>query len=184
MVIMKKIMFNDYCHFTEMVLSGEKTQTRRIISNKALFTFPIDGKDTIRVDMRKVPYKVCEIVAIAQRYEDIFMTVPNECRKNQFGWRNKMFVKADFMPHHIMIEAIRAERLQDISNEDCVKEGILENKYRNTWDRFYFEVGKVYNAITASTEKEAYKKLITRTCGNGIWERNPFVWVIDFHLAD
>lgn len=181
---MKKIMFNDYCHLTEMVLSGEKTQTRRIISNNALFTYPIDGKDAVRVDIRKAPYKVGEIVAIAQRYEDIFMTVPNECRKNQLGWRNKMFVKADSMPHNIKVDAIRAERLQDISDEDCVKEGVMVNEFMNTWDKFYFEVGKMYHAITAPTKKEAYQMLITRTCGYKIWKRNPFVWVIDFHLVN
>lgn len=181
---MQKIMFNDYCHLTEMVLSGEKTQTRRLISNSALFTFPIDGKDAVRVDLKKVPYKVGEIVAVAQRYEDIFMTVPNECRKNQLGWRNKMFVKADSMPHHIKVEAIRAERLQDISDEDCIKEGVMELEFMRSCGKYYFEVGEAYIAITAPTEKEAYKKLITRTCGNGTWERNPFVWVIDFHLVD
>ena len=40
------------------------------------------------------------------------------------GYTNKMFVKSDLMPHHIKITNIRMEQLQDISEEDCLKEGI------------------------------------------------------------
>lgn len=37
------------------------------------------------------------------------------------GWDNKMFVRAEHMPHRIRITDIRVERLQDISDEDCLR---------------------------------------------------------------
>lgn len=177
-------MFNDNCHLTGKVLNGNKTQTRRLISNNALYSYPTDGKDVVRVDMNKAPYKVGEIVAVAQRYDDVFKAIPEDLRYNHAGWKNKMFVKAELMPRHIKITDVRAEKLQDISDEDCMKEGIKTGEFLNTWDKFYFEVGEAYNPITAPTAKEAYRKLITYTCGNGTWERNPFVWVIDFEKLD
>ena len=42
------------------------------------------------------------------------------------GWSNTMFTKADLMPHHIRITDIKIERLQNISDEDCFKEGIFK----------------------------------------------------------
>ena len=38
-----------------------------------------------------------------------------------------MFVKADLMPRHIEFTDRKVERLQDISDEDCLKEGIYED---------------------------------------------------------
>ena len=72
-------------------------------------------------------YKVGEVVAVAQKYKDIALDVPVELAAElikQPGWNNKMFVRADLMPHHIRITNIRVERLRDISEEDCLKEGI------------------------------------------------------------
>lgn len=192
---MKKIMFNDYCHLTEAVLNGFKTQTRRLIGNSAMYSYPTDSKDVVRIDMSKAPYKVGEVVAIAQSYEDVYSyyeangKYPKSAELSRkylgyAGWKNKMFVSPCEMPHHIKITNIRAERLQDISAEDCAKEGIKTGEFMNTRDTFYFEAGETYNAITAPTAKEAYRKLIDKTCGKGTWAKNPFVWVIYFELVD
>lgn len=84
-------------------------------------------------------YAIDEVVAIAQSYSDIYKELeidPYEPSDNPFdwfdtpiyihpGWNNKMFVRADLMLHHIKITNIRYERLQDISDEDCLKEGIV-----------------------------------------------------------
>ena len=47
------------------------------------------------------------------------------CAKDDFAWENKMYVKADLMPHQICITNVRIERLQDISDENCLLEGIV-----------------------------------------------------------
>ena len=47
--------------------------------------------------------------------------------ENSYAERRKvgcLIVKSDLMPHHIKITNIRMEQLQDISEEDCLKEGI------------------------------------------------------------
>ena len=96
---MKKIMFNDLFGLTDAVLNVTKTVTRRICD--------------------KPPYKVGEVVAIAQRYEDIICGARFyyheivELQKHA-GYKNKMFVEVDLMPHHIEILDVRVELLQDI----------------------------------------------------------------------
>lgn len=35
-----------------------------------------------------------------------------------------MFVKAEYMPHQIRITGIHCERLQDISDTECLEEGV------------------------------------------------------------
>ena len=79
-------------------------------------------------------YSVGEIVAVSQRYKDAGVNfLPEEDEEfgcygfpavQTPGWTNKMFVRADLMPHHIQIVSVKSERMQDISDEDCMKEGI------------------------------------------------------------
>ena len=80
--------------------------------------------------------QVGDIVAIAQPYKDIIECMAEYSdiiinadgsinREFKAGWTNKMFVRGNLMPHHIRITDIKIERLQDISKEDCLKEGII-----------------------------------------------------------
>ena len=146
-------------------------------------------------------YKVGEIVAIAQSYETICKIyngavckgcplLPNETPSdygcnNSTGWNNKMFVKADLMPHQIQITNIRLERLQDISDEDCIAEGIMKGDFSNTWDKYYYNViGDCICHKTFKTPKEAFASLIDRVSGKGTWESNPYVFVYEFKAIE
>ena len=97
------------------------------------------------------------------------------------GWNNKMFVRADLMPHQIHITDVRVERLQDISDEDCIKEGIRKVVNEN---RIYVQyyVGKGDNACSFENPREAFAYLINKTCGKKTWEENPYVFVYDFEV--
>lgn len=191
---MKKIMFNDKYGLTEAVLSGRKTQTRRIVPRN-FFTCTHDILDNNTLvfedmygdwhDIRKSAYalKVGEVVAVAQSYNDFYN---DECDPRIFpdgvGWTNKMFVKADLMPHQIRITNVRVERLQDISDEDCLAEGIyiLDEDPMNPQAYIYTfpNSAEVYYHPC-----EAYAALIDRISGKGIWESNPYVFVYDFELV-
>lgn len=76
-------------------------------------------------------YKVGEIVAVAQSYADIGIEPFAFC---EAAWRNKMFVKAELMPYQIKITNVRIQRLQDISDEDCLREGIELNTRQYEYD--------------------------------------------------
>lgn len=194
---MQKIMFNDKYCLTDSVLAKRKTQTRRIITNKEMLEiikkfdspaslFLVYDRFVFNPDLRKrfinnrkvMRYQMNETVAIAQSYADItpqadwanYMT-----RKEEIGWNNKMFVCAEDMPHHIRITKIRIERLQEISDEDCIAEGIWKG------------VTYWYHGLANSpyrTAKEAYAALIDKISGKGTWKNNPYVFVYDFELSD
>ena len=78
-----------------------------------------------------------------------------------------MFVKADLMPHHIKITGIKVERLQDISDEDCLKEGIVrqevisdESPFLYAYDAFLNGDNKYFASCWFKTPKEAFAVLI------------------------
>lgn len=101
---------------------------------------------------------------------------------NTSGWTNKMFVKADLMPHHIEITGINIERLQDISDEDCLKEGIEEH-LKGVQYGFTSNIGYI-GQYPFSTPCEAFSALIDRISGKCTWKRNPFVFCYEFKLID
>ena len=204
---MKKIMFNDKYGLTQAVLEGRKTQTRRTFlkPGEENLLHGITSEYLISVKSR---YKVGETVAIAQKYEDLIKNdefyrlggkngMPLECIKYERGCHNKMFVRAELMPHHIRITKIRMERLQDMSDEDCLKEGICRSDIKNTlWGvapiRGEGESGTTYEHSVLGygpwhlfpSVKRAYASLIDLISGKGTWASNPYVFVYDFELIN
>lgn len=191
-------MFNDRYGLTDAVIEGRKTVTRRIISG---IDFPVnmvmgrvlpdkDGKiyavangENIIVKLR---YEVGEVVAVAQCYYNAFSSrcdIPVYGADRTPGWLNKMFVRADLMPHQIRITGIRCERLQDISDEDCMKEGINASNsheigYGIPWVYEFAGSKMVYY-----TPREAFASLIDKVSGRGTWDRNPWVVAYEFELV-
>lgn len=219
---MKKIMFSDKFGLTEAVLSGRKTQTRRIIKPqpevsermgmvwkgyaygitspagspfflKDVYENFLSGTDYPQ-DHR---YKVGEVVAVAQSYKSLF---EEDCRRakegkpmrnvtiknvsDHPGWTNKMFVRADQMFHHIRITNVRVERLQDISDEDCIAGGVC--KWTKDRELFKYDIADGFEMFEwsdmPSTPREAYAALIDKISGKGTWEANPYVFVYEFEL--
>ena len=139
-------------------------------------------------------YKMGEEIAIAQKYWDLRNcdafyealqkadpTFPLECIRDEAGCHNKMFVKAQWMPHRIRIKSIKAERLQNISDEDCLREGVIK------WTNCYIVTGIIEergkNNVCFDTPREAFAALIDRISGKGTWERNPWVYTYEFELV-
>lgn len=184
---MKKIMFNDRYGLTKAVLEGKKTQTRRVISNHVVEEYEQMFDPTL-VDASK--YEYGELVAVAQNLCDVYSEFDLVYRgkdtkelMKKFGgtpsFHNKMFVKASDMPHEIRIIEVRVERLQDISAEDCLKEGI---QYIDDIGMYYFERIDREEGFYFRSPREAYAALIDKVSGKGTWERNPYVFVYDFEL--
>lgn len=190
---MQKIMFNDKYGLTQAVLEGRKTQTRRIVyTQNGFVVFGGEDFQLKKLDngqalltlcnnrFKTSRYKIGEEVAIAQRYSDIADTLGQKLWQLPC-WRNKMFVKADFMPHRIRITNIRVERLQDISEEDCMAEGIWRDDNVGLEGTTYWYHGLANSSLR--TAKEAYAALIDKISGKGTWESNPWVFVYDFELV-
>ncbi|MEG0281202.1 MAG: hypothetical protein RR686_18285 [Morganella sp. (in: enterobacteria)] len=77
------------------------------------------------------------------------------------------------------IAAVRVERLQDISEEDAIAEGVVPGLYGNdgNWlDGFYIPGSNQ----PYQTAKAAYSELWRSIYGVDSWYKNPWVWVIEF----
>lgn len=215
---MKKMMFNDRFGLTNAVIEKRKTVTRRLIAcpRKAkgveVFGYYVcSNKDgviteiaTYDADERTIdggaimpPYKAGEIVAIAQSYKDCGEFDVYEAPKDTAGWKNKMFVKAELMPRKIRILDVRAEKMQAITDEDCLREGV--RLYEENSDKYFVRglnemklspcaisqrVGIVYEPVLFSSPREAYACLIDKISGKGTWNSNPFVWRIEFEYIN
>lgn len=190
-------MFNDKFLLTQDVLRGDKTQTRRIVKDGT----PLGNFEET---MKYAPYKVGEIVAVAQSYKIMYAEMIDDFAKHNYhllreesaenfkkhyentaGWDNKMFVKAELMPHKIKITNVRIERLQDITDEDCLHEGIayyIPASHQNAEGGFGFQSSKG-GLFLFDTARDAFAALIDKVSGKGTWESNPYVWVYGFELV-
>lgn len=147
-------MFSDKYCLTQAVLDGTKTMTRRLLKEGT----PLGNWEETQ---KKLPYKVGEVVAIAQSYHTLNKsgyTAPewlDHVCESSAGYENKMFVRADLMPHRIMITDVKIERLQELSDEDCTKEGVgaflkvicekASEKYEKKSDNIYWITGRGYD---------------------------------------
>ena len=147
-------------------------------------------------------YNVGDVAAIAQSYKDIYAEkianfakhnyhIPREDAAEKFrklhetcaGWENKMFVKAGLMSHHIRITDVKVERLQDISDEDILREGVWQ--FHDVKDLYYISKTIGYAPTVAFPKaREAFWYLIDKISGNGTWKRNPLVVVYEFEKVD
>lgn len=187
---MKKIMFNDRYGLTQAVIEGRKTMTRRLINLNStsdvqvrIFAgyVQIIGRSGNVCAEKKLPYKVGEIVAVAQSYNEVVREFTSLALVP--GSTNKMFVKAELMPHQINITGIKCERLYDISEADCLKEGVRVEFVRNDVPRYYYLDFKRQIKVWFDTPREAFASLIDKVSGLGAWQRNPWVVAYEFELV-
>lgn len=203
---MKKIMFNDRYSLTDAVLSGRKTVTRRLINKAKKYTDLKIYQPSVQMPYGLYGYNdndgwvfipevhyPGEIVAVAQSYRtlgyasDALDRSPKDSRHirgslgQSKGWNNKMFVRAETCKHQIKITDIRAERLHDITDDDCLREGIWKADNIGMAGESYWFKGCVNS--THKTPREAFAALIDKISGKGTWESNPFVWRIEFELV-
>lgn len=204
---MQKIMFNDRYGLTDAVIEGRKIMTRRLADPKQKYQgFKwwqpclelgfglyglIEDDDWELIEPR---YHLGEVVAVAQSYEQIGANPQHYISRPDIdgyqiismcpGWRNKIFVRADLMPHQIRITGIKCEQLQSISDDDCFREGIIESWYESTDTTTYgFVDEKKGTAVEFDTPRKAFAALIDKVSGRGTWDRNPWVVVYEFELV-
>lgn len=201
---MQKIMFNERYGLQSAVLEGRKTQTRREMFYSAesvccefnhqgrLECFTYDDEREYIIHTSR--YAEGEIVAIAQSYlsifneaddgdywADIYADYRNANVSDTKGWNNKMFVRADLMPHHIKITDIRCERLQEISDDDCLKEGIIEDL---EGVQYSFSAPLFCGNFPFDNPRGAFSALLNKLNGKEFWDTNPYVIVYEFELVD
>lgn len=147
-----------------------------------------------------LPYEIGDVVAIAQVYKTDEVLTFNAYNKDgspredgakrhkemlkSEGYRNKMYVKSYLMPHHIRITDLWFERLQSISDEDCMKEGVTKGDFKDFPQQMYFPYKGCKDTEVAWTPQHAFHLLIDRVSGKNTWDNNPWVVAYTFELVD
>jgi hypothetical protein len=171
------------------VVNGEITQMRQIVNPQPETCGEFRFGCPQRIDGTYIlpRYKIGETVYLKEPFVIDFGTkkiIYKYGNNSGFArmcpkWGNALFMPAKYARHFIKITGVRCERLQDITNSDCMKSGIFSHTShaRQYWkfpgsDSWYFY-----------SPKYAFAEFIDYTSGKGTWECNPFVWVYDFELV-
>lgn len=166
------------------ILEGRKTQTRRVIKQPGLdmvesvidyngyFTW-----DTFDYDLRPLcPYGhpgdrlwVRETFGISAHNGVVPFYKATEAIALVYKWKPSIHMPRWASRITLEIVNVRVERLQDISAEDCIAEGVLSTL-------------REHDAVIDLRDK--YRALWESINGPGSWEINPWAWVIEFKRID
>lgn len=204
----KPILFN-----TEMVraiLDGRKTCTRRICKDANEYTVPdmdfynadrrtyavhnfVDKEHTEQLSTAERTCPICtgDILYVRETWKK----APNgyfyyeDWQRNDIAdvtkWKPSIHMPKEAARIWLKVTDVRVERLQEITDNECIKEGIYPSNCRDCNDIFgcdvcpdegYDEVDKfveVWNSTIKKSDLNRYG-----------WDANPWVWVISFERCE
>jgi hypothetical protein len=96
----------------------------------------------------------------------------------RIGWRRRPSIHMPRWASRITLEVtgVRVERLQDISSNDAIAEGIEPCPRGGEW-RNYLDSAPNRDALTP---RVSFRSLWESINGPGSWEANPYVWAVSF----
>lgn len=155
----------------QAILAGNKTMTRRIIKKDLLIQ-----KDKYRVgDLLWVKETFCidEDASPLNTYPYFFkasISYPEE-----YKWKPSIFMPKDAARIWLEVIGVRVEELHKISEKDAIAEGVS-----SIYQPSNFGGSGFYRPDRAleQTAKSCFEHLWNSINGN--WDKNPFVWVIEF----
>lgn len=195
----RPILFNTA--MVRAILEGKKTQTRRLL--KQPFEVHPNGYITKpRGNERLVPYKPpCEIgdtLWVRETFADTwtpdgftgfvykadgepakFPYWGNSRQSKDEVWRPSIHIPRKAARIFLKVTNVKVERLQDITEEDAIAEGVTEEQAYNCngWSpSFYDPDGGGYPDYIA-----AFSYIWDLIYKN--WDANPWVWVIEFETS-
>lgn len=176
------------------ILDGRKTQARRIVKQKHLPFLEnilgnfLDGK----WNQRPLPYgKTGDRLWVRETFKQHGMAISY---KADGTWITDFQHASSINPHEnitwkpsihmprsasrilLEITGVRVERLQDISEEDAIAEGVTPQMLFN----FGYSAEDHIETFNAVQSRKTYRLLWESINGTGSWDFNPLVWVVEF----
>lgn len=192
---MKPILFST--DMVRAILEDRKSQTRRIIKPQPkIIKRPISGEYFFYNGV-KAKYNVGDILWVRETFREIeqdFGTPRFEYRASEKinltdKWKPSIFMPFSACRIFLKIIDIRVERLQNINNSDALEEGIeWKIKYPDEYpDTKYYRDYMFKDRFAAGISFKAnhsFKSLWEKINGRESWQKNPFVWVIEFEKTE
>lgn len=188
---MRTIIFNNVFNETNNVLNGTKTQMRDpACSGDMEISFCTDEKDGLLTvfsedfEVAKAHYKAGEVldIGVLKRTIDVDSS-------DYVGDRQRIIApplvryNTEMLHQSIQITRVSIERLKDISDEECFKEGVLR-----IGEKYGFEFCNSINGNFAfstfvfNSPRDAFSSKICKEKGAYAWDSNPYMFVYDFEL--
>lgn len=106
--------------------------------------------------------------------------------KSPLSWKPSIFMPKDACRLFVKIKSIRVEKLQDISEEDAISEGVLKDVEFYPGD---FKTEMIYRDYTGKTHgckyaRSSYMTLWQKINGVDSWDENPYVWTLEFERIE
>ena len=185
---MRSIMFRP--DMIKAIREGRKTVTRRVIKPQPpVASLPVDfvGEFSILGKGYRARYQPGEVVYIKEAWASEAIDdelKPCEIPKgypiyykhlfeqtDNFGagrWRSPLFMMEWMARYFLQMLDVRAERLQEITENDCIAEGC---EYPTNWG-------------SGSSFRYSYQIIWDSINKDHPWASNPFVWVYSFKRVD
>ena len=198
---MKPIIFST--PMVQAILAGRKTQTRRIVkpqpsSGIRKSVFVKSGLEDGHGREIKPRYQPSDILWVREtccevpyEYNHVpikggYITIPKyaykaDSERDYTGiWKPSIHMPREAARIFLRVTSVRVERLQEITAEDVIREGI---EYSDSGPYHWHVLDTKLNAwINFHFHDEAFKHLwdsLNAKRGYG-WDTNPWVWVIEF----
>ena len=200
------------------ILSGAKTQTRRVIpvlpkrgyslhqisEDKFCFRKVHKNGDATHSDVFRRPCDVGDLLWVRETYRPIVGQLgalisvdykadpPEEWERlgdvvgTPVKWRPAIHMPREMSRLVLKVTAIRAEPLRDISDTDAMREGIYSSFLRGTPMPIAMDWDGNEKVLVAGVPKRDFEALWHGLYPDGqkSWGANPWVWVIDFEVAE
>jgi hypothetical protein len=170
----------------QAILEGRKTQTRRVVKPQ-----PRNGTEE-RFYNEEQPTYLCpygqpgDILWVLESWTPIVNA--GQDGFNLYGYKTDALVGVKWKPSIYMpfaaariflrIKAVRVERLQDITEEDAIYEGIGRFTKDNTI--YKYGIDGLPWVIMERKPSLAFARLWQSINGPESWAANPWVWVLEF----
>lgn len=195
------------------ILSGKKTQTRRImpfcnqidvedlneISFREMMNYP-DNSFRAIFDTDDAPFsekckygKVGDLLWVRESYCPKYYDNYSNAYKAQWNdiaaelipepkWKPSIYMPKSACRIWLQVTNIKVERLQQISEDDSIKEGI-DSKFNKMFEKTMY-LDYLTNTFNRVNPINSYKTLWESINGENSWLANPWVWVIEFKRVE
>ncbi len=114
-------------------------------------------------------------------------TYKGDDEEREFAWHPSIHMPRWASRLNLDVLDVRAERLQDISEEDAIAEGIQKvwsDDQGETPGRYLYFSEADAKGTGHATAREAFRILWESINGPGSWDANPWVWVVEFRRLE
>lgn len=189
------------------ILDGRKTQTRRIAKDPVIgeivkaggnpgYRLCQYGQPGDRLWVRETWARNNNQLSDTHSDTSIAYRADGETRAQDNGtdlpWRPSIHMPRRASRILLEVTGVRVERLQDISEEDAIKEGArffadipigVPHRFQDA-PRWSMDTSPPNTDHCLPTARVAFGNLWNRINGDGSWDANPWVWVVSFRLIE